>query len=73
MQIVRDERVNPLKSTCEHCGKFAEGRYEKVKDAFGSERGSFFLCFECFPPRIFWREEGRHSKVYATPVSDNEP
>jgi len=68
MNIVKDERDDAIQSTCVHCGVFGDGRYEEIVDAFGANRGYSFLCFDCFAPRIFWKPEGTHSKMYASPV-----
>lgn len=71
MIVVKDERTENIVSTCEHCGQVAPGRHEEVIDAFGSERGSYFLCLECLRPRLFWKTN-EHSQMFATPVPVKE-
>lgn len=70
MRIVKDERETGVDGTCEHCGKTTTGRLVSGLDRFTGEiRRYWFLCFDCFGPRIFWRPRGKHAKVYESPAS----
>ena len=70
MEIIRVEDPSTSGVTvCENCGKETPGRRIEAIDTFHrGGRGWFFLCYECFGPRVFWRTSWNSSKVYESPV-----
>lgn len=68
MIIDKDER-NEIESAregeCENCKKVKKGRPIWVKQQMfgGSDRGSYFLCFDCIAPRIFWHYPGHPERT----------
>ena len=68
MIIVKDERVDCQIGCCEQCGILSKGRKVKATGLFGESRGYFFLCFNCFGPRIHWKYTPNSTRVYSTPA-----
>lgn len=71
MIILTDERNDAQVGTCENCGKSASGRFvESFGHGRGSNRGFYFICFECFGPRIKWTDRGMNKKHYWSPIKE---
>jgi len=43
----------------------------KVYGVFGEDRGTAYLCFDCFSPRIHWADE--ENNHYWTPIDEPLP
>lgn len=71
MIIVKDERqyIDKNSGECEQCHKTAPGRKVEIgASAFGGAgRGWYFLCYECWKPRIFWKPS-QNSEVNESPA-----
>ena len=67
MNIISDERNITTVGMCEQCHKEKCGRRVQSFGYSQESRGWFFLCFDCFGPRIFWRENA-NSREMCTPV-----
>ncbi len=69
VRILKDERKDSSVKECEHCGCVKEGRCVKVGGVMfqnmEESRGSFFICFDCFAPRIKWEH---YNEVRWNPV-----
>jgi len=68
MLAITDERDHGQMGVCENCKKEALGRHIEVFGWMRESRGFYFICFDCFGPRITWRPRGKHAKVYTSPV-----
>ncbi len=68
MNIISDERDITTVSMCEQCHVEKCGREVQSFGYSQESRGWFFLCFDCFGPRIFWRENENSREMY-TPIS----
>ncbi len=68
MRIIKDERTIEAVDLCENCNKEKKGRRVKAYGLHKESRGYYFLCFDCFQPRVFWRPRGKYSKVISTPI-----
>jgi len=56
-------------SICDNCGERKPGRPVEGKDTFTmTSRGWWFLCYDCFGPRVFWRASWNSTKVYESPA-----
>lgn len=74
--IIVDNELWHLKDhlgTCEECHQEKYGRMVKGTTPImgGSPRGYFFLCFDCFKPRMYWKKSDS-SIVYETPVETKD-
>lgn len=71
MIIVEDERniMNAGESIgiCIDCGKTKVGRQVKTSGMLNTDRGYYFVCFDCLKPRIFWRKEPG-GRLYNSPA-----
>lgn len=60
MIIEQDERTilraGKNISLCVDCETEKVGRHVKVDGMLKTERGYYFICFECLKPRVFWRK-----------------
>ena len=68
--VIEDERTRTSWSTkpCEQCGKTGMVRAVPVVGVMGEKRGAYYLCTECFGPRVHWvNADGKH---YYTPVDE---
>jgi len=72
-RLILDERTLKHFTTksCEQCGKTGKVRAVKVYGVFGEDRGTAYLCFDCFSPRIHWADE--ENNHYWTPIDEPLP
>lgn len=63
-----DERKIGELGTCENCKQSHKiGRFVKAVGFNQESRGNFFICFDCFRPRIYWKKS-EMSITYFSPV-----
>lgn len=67
MLILEDERKIKQEKICENCKQLASGRLIESFGYYTEGRGHFFICFECFGPRIKWTD-GNGKRVYWSPI-----
>lgn len=60
MIVVKDESKDVAKAVsavCDECGEIKPGRVVSVgKQMLGGKRGSYFFCYECHKPKLYWKK-----------------
>ena len=68
-----DDLETAIIKECENCGENKRGRNVEVGSNFvGANRGSYWLCFDCVGPRIFWQKSPVHPTIFETPVKHED-
>lgn len=70
--ILSDERDIATENICENCRNLRLGRQVQAVGYNRESRGYYFICFDCFAPRVQWQANGRHAKTYWSPVATAE-
>lgn len=68
MIILEDEREITTEKICENCNLLKQGRYVQSVGFSQEDRGSYFICFDCFKPRLKWAKNEK-SKIFLSPIN----
>ena len=68
--VIDDERDHPSIGRCDNCGRdgVQTRRVEAIDRFHGRSRGWYWICFDCFAPRITWRPRSDSPRVFVSPA-----
>ena len=67
MIIIEDDRSIAEIKECSNCKRLSVGRNVEAVGMMNESRGWFFLCFDCWKPRVHWKKS-ETGEIWHTPI-----